>query len=91
MGRLAVVNAPSSFTYIWNVVKRWLSPETVSKVEILGKFCCFPNQTFHMGFDVTYTSGSSPLFLIRQRLYRLLAPINRRRELTGGSGRQVHM
>ena len=37
MGRLAVINAPSSFTMIWNIVKRWISPETVSKVDILGK------------------------------------------------------
>ncbi|KAF8583349.1 CRAL/TRIO domain-containing protein [Ramaria rubella] len=36
MGRLMVVNAPASFTIIWGVVKRWLAPETIAKVDILG-------------------------------------------------------
>jgi len=36
MGRLAIINAPSSFTFIWNVVKRWLSKETQEKIDILG-------------------------------------------------------
>ncbi|KZT35189.1 CRAL/TRIO domain-containing protein [Sistotremastrum suecicum HHB10207 ss-3] len=36
MGKLIVINAPTSFTYIWGIVKRWLAQETVNKVEILG-------------------------------------------------------
>ena len=36
MGQLAIVNAPQSFTVIWNVIKRWLSKETIEKVDILG-------------------------------------------------------
>jgi hypothetical protein len=36
MGRLLVVNAPSSFTAIWTVVKPWLAKETVKKIDILG-------------------------------------------------------
>ncbi|KAH7909020.1 CRAL-TRIO domain-containing protein [Hygrophoropsis aurantiaca] len=36
MGQLAIVNAPSSFTFIWGIVKPWLSKETVAKVDILG-------------------------------------------------------
>ncbi|KAF7422578.1 hypothetical protein PC9H_010734 [Pleurotus ostreatus] len=36
MGQLAVVNAPSSFTFIWGIIKPWLSQETVDKVQILG-------------------------------------------------------
>ncbi|KAF8727618.1 hypothetical protein AX14_007202 [Amanita brunnescens Koide BX004] len=36
MGQLAIVNAPSSFTMIWNVMKPWLSRETIEKVDILG-------------------------------------------------------
>jgi hypothetical protein len=36
MGKLAVINAPSTFTVIWNVVKAWLSKETAEKVDILG-------------------------------------------------------
>ena len=36
MGRLAIVNAPSSFTFIWGIMKPWLSKETVAKVDILG-------------------------------------------------------
>ncbi|KAG9315901.1 CRAL-TRIO domain-containing protein [Chiua virens] len=37
MGQLAIVNAPSSFTFIWSIVKPWLAKETVDKVDILGK------------------------------------------------------
>lgn len=37
MGRLLVINAPSSFTAIWTVVKPWLAKETVQKIDILGK------------------------------------------------------
>ncbi|EGN92148.1 hypothetical protein SERLA73DRAFT_191594 [Serpula lacrymans var. lacrymans S7.3] len=36
MGQLAIVNAPSSFTFIWSMIKPWLSKETVDKVEVLG-------------------------------------------------------
>ncbi|KAI0061678.1 CRAL/TRIO domain-containing protein [Artomyces pyxidatus] len=36
MGQLAIINAPSSFTAIWGVIRPWLSPATISKVSILG-------------------------------------------------------
>jgi len=36
MGQLVIVNAPSMFTAIWTVMKRWLSQETIDKVQILG-------------------------------------------------------
>lgn len=36
MGQLAIINAPSSFAFIWNAVKPWLAKETVAKVDILG-------------------------------------------------------
>ena len=36
MGQLAIVNAPSTFTMIWSVIRRWISQETASKVDILG-------------------------------------------------------
>ena len=36
LGKVAVINAPSTFTVIWNVVKPWLSKETAAKVDILG-------------------------------------------------------
>lgn len=36
MGRLVVINAPSSFAMIWNVIKGWLPKETVAKIDILG-------------------------------------------------------
>lgn len=35
MAKLAIVNAPSSFTFIWSVVKPWLSKETAEKVDVL--------------------------------------------------------
>jgi hypothetical protein len=37
LGKVAVINAPSTFTVIWNVVKPWLTKETAAKVDILGK------------------------------------------------------
>src|ERR1700731_514939 len=36
MGQLVVINAPACFTWIWSIVKRWLSKETVEKADILG-------------------------------------------------------
>ncbi|KAJ6559210.1 CRAL TRIO domain-containing protein [Mycena vulgaris] len=36
MGQLAIVNAPSSFAFIWSIIKGWLSKETAEKVDILG-------------------------------------------------------
>ncbi|KAL0961057.1 hypothetical protein HGRIS_006045 [Hohenbuehelia grisea] len=36
MGQLAIVNAPSSFTFIWSMIRPWLSKETAEKVDILG-------------------------------------------------------
>ncbi|KAF9220955.1 CRAL/TRIO domain-containing protein [Gyrodon lividus] len=36
MGQLAIVNAPSSFTFIWSIMKPWLAKETVEKVDVLG-------------------------------------------------------
>ena len=36
MAKLAIVNAPSSFTTIWSFIKPWLAKETVQKVDILG-------------------------------------------------------
>ncbi|KAJ7644116.1 CRAL-TRIO domain-containing protein [Roridomyces roridus] len=36
MGQLAIVNAPSSFTFIWSMMKPWLAKETVEKVDILS-------------------------------------------------------
>lgn len=36
MSQLAIVNAPSSFTAIWSVMRPWLAKETVAKVSVLG-------------------------------------------------------
>ncbi|KAK7682343.1 hypothetical protein QCA50_014548 [Cerrena zonata] len=36
MAKLAIVNAPSSFTTIWSFIKPWLAKETAQKVDILG-------------------------------------------------------
>jgi len=36
MGQLTIVNAPASFTFIWSIIKPWLSKETAEKVDILG-------------------------------------------------------
>lgn len=37
MGRVVIINAPSSFSYIWSAIKNWLAPETRQKVEVLGR------------------------------------------------------
>ncbi|KAI9573708.1 CRAL-TRIO domain-containing protein [Boletus coccyginus] len=37
MGQLIIINAPSSFTFIWSIIKPWLAKETIGKVDILGK------------------------------------------------------
>lgn len=36
MGQLLIINAPSSFTFIWGFIKPWLAKETIEKVDILG-------------------------------------------------------
>jgi hypothetical protein len=36
MGRFYFVNAPRGFSIVWSVVKLWLDPVTVSKIEVLG-------------------------------------------------------
>ncbi|KIK65949.1 hypothetical protein GYMLUDRAFT_38415 [Collybiopsis luxurians FD-317 M1] len=36
LGRVAVINAPSTFTIIWSVIRPWLAKETADKVEVLG-------------------------------------------------------
>ncbi|KAI0051148.1 CRAL/TRIO domain-containing protein [Auriscalpium vulgare] len=37
MGQLVVINAPSSFTAIWSIIKPWLSAQTVAKISIYGQ------------------------------------------------------
>ncbi|KAJ3775527.1 CRAL-TRIO domain-containing protein [Lentinula raphanica] len=36
MGRLIILNAPSTFTIIWNAIRPWIAKETANKVDILG-------------------------------------------------------
>ncbi|KAL4073228.1 CRAL-TRIO domain-containing protein [Scleroderma yunnanense] len=36
MAKLAIVNAPSSFAFIWSIIKPWLAKETTEKIDILG-------------------------------------------------------
>ncbi|KAJ4482151.1 CRAL-TRIO domain-containing protein [Lentinula aciculospora] len=36
MGRLVILNAPSTFTIIWNAIRPWIAKETANKVDILG-------------------------------------------------------
>ena len=36
MGQVAIINAPSSFTWIWSIMKPWMSKETQAKVNVLG-------------------------------------------------------
>lgn len=36
MGQLIIINAPTSFTAIWSMIKPWLAPRTLDKISILG-------------------------------------------------------
>ncbi|KAF9013292.1 CRAL-TRIO domain-containing protein [Cyathus striatus] len=36
LGQVVVINAPSTFTFIWNAIKHLLAAETIEKVNILG-------------------------------------------------------
>jgi hypothetical protein len=36
MGQLIIINAPTSFTAIWSMIKPWLAPRTLDKITILG-------------------------------------------------------
>ncbi|KAI9277730.1 CRAL-TRIO domain-containing protein [Umbelopsis sp. AD052] len=37
MNKLFIVNAPSAFVIVWKMVKGWLDPGTIAKIQILGK------------------------------------------------------
>ncbi|KAI7875482.1 CRAL/TRIO domain-containing protein [Lichtheimia hyalospora FSU 10163] len=37
LNKLYLVNAPSAFVMVWKVVKAWLDPGTIEKIQILGK------------------------------------------------------
>ena len=34
LGRCLIINAPSFFSLIWSIIRRWLDPRTASKIEI---------------------------------------------------------
>jgi len=36
LGKFYIVNAPYLFSTVWSVIKPWLDPVTVSKIDILG-------------------------------------------------------
>ncbi|KAH6879649.1 CRAL-TRIO domain-containing protein [Coprinopsis sp. MPI-PUGE-AT-0042] len=36
MGKFYIINAPWAFTAVWSVIKVWLDPVTVAKIQILG-------------------------------------------------------
>jgi len=36
MGKFYIINAPWAFTAVWSVIKGWLDPVTVAKIQILG-------------------------------------------------------
>lgn len=36
MGKFYIINAPWAFSAVWSVVKPWLDPVTVAKINILG-------------------------------------------------------
>jgi hypothetical protein len=36
MGRFFIINSPWGFSTVWQVIKPWLDPVTVAKIDILG-------------------------------------------------------
>lgn len=36
MGKFYMINAPWSFSVVWSIVKPWLDPATVAKIDIIG-------------------------------------------------------
>ncbi|KAF9530988.1 CRAL-TRIO domain-containing protein [Crepidotus variabilis] len=36
MGKFYIINAPWTFTAVWSVIKGWLDPVTVAKIDIMG-------------------------------------------------------
>jgi hypothetical protein len=36
MGRFYIINAPWGFSTVWGIIKPWLDPVTVSKIDVLG-------------------------------------------------------
>jgi len=36
MGQLIIINAPTSFTTVWGMIKPWLAPRTLEKIIIMG-------------------------------------------------------
>lgn len=36
MAKLILINVPAPFTFVWNIAKKWLEPETRDKVVLLG-------------------------------------------------------
>ncbi|KAG0748819.1 hypothetical protein G6F57_003908 [Rhizopus arrhizus] len=36
LNKFFLVNAPSAFVYVWKIVKAWLDPGTIAKIQILG-------------------------------------------------------
>ena len=70
MGKMLIINAPGLFTTVWSVVKGWLDPRTVGKIEILGGPSQYQPRLFDvLGKDNTpkeyggnYESPDGPLF-----------------------------
>lgn len=36
LAKLAIINAPSSFAFIWSIIKSWMAKETAGKIDVLG-------------------------------------------------------
>ncbi|KAI9358798.1 CRAL-TRIO domain-containing protein [Pilaira anomala] len=36
LNKFFLVNAPSAFVYVWKIVKAWLDPGTIAKIQIIG-------------------------------------------------------
>lgn len=36
MKKLYIINAPSSFKFLWSIIKKFIDKNTVKKIEVLG-------------------------------------------------------
>ena len=39
LGKMLVINVPFLAIKTWNIVKRWLDPRTLSKIEVISDHC----------------------------------------------------
>ena len=52
LGRVCLINVPRVFQYIWPIVKGYLDPRTVAKIEVRRQAWTAPLCELSQGFDL---------------------------------------